>query len=74
MGMRGETCIEKKQADLLVTLVLVACLSLATLRLFYQNSAKWHLSFNHPSILEWCSHYYLCTNLSYTSHLQLYIV
>lgn len=28
----------------------------------------------HPFFFKWCSHYYLCTNLSYTSHLQLYTV
>lgn len=28
----------------------------------------------HPFFFKWCSHYYLCTNLSYISHLRLYTI
>lgn len=38
-----------------------------------QPNGTYHLTI-HPRFLEWCSHYYLCTSISYTSHLQLCIV
>lgn len=38
-----------------------------------QPNGIYHLTI-HPCFLEWWLRYYLCSNLSYTSHLQLHIV
>lgn len=75
MGTRDEISTEKQQADFLVNIGF-SCFSQSSNIVCFtkmQLYGIYRLTI-HPFFFKWCSHYYLCTNLSYTSHLQLYTV